>query len=110
MSSNGSWNFVLLHSFGFHALPSGLTRDSAGNLYGATYAAGAFGYGAIFKLTPSQGGWVYTSLHDFTNGADGANPVSGVILDGNGNIYGTASQGAQQACFYGCGTVWEITP
>jgi len=110
MSSNGSWNFVLLYSFAFHALPSGLTRDSAGNLYGTTYTAGAFGYGAVFKLTPSQGGWVYTSLHDFTNGPDGANPVSGVILDGNGNIYGTASQGAQQGCIFGCGVVWEITP
>ena len=110
MSSNGNWDFVLLYSFGFHALPSALTMDSAGNLYGTTYAAGAFGYGAVFKLTHSQSGWTYTSLHDFTNGADGANPVSGVIFDANGNLYGTASQGAQQICFLGCGVVWEITP
>ena len=108
--SNGSWNFVLLYSFSYHSLPSGLTRDSAGNLYGTTYIGGAGDYGAVFKLTSSPSGWVYTSLHDFASRQDGANPVSGVILDAHGNIYGTASQGAQQGCYTGCGTAWEITP
>jgi len=28
------------------------------------------------------------------------------VLDGNGNLYGTAYDGGQ----YGCGVVWEITP
>ena len=106
----GGWNFVLLYSFGFHALASTLTMDAAGNLYGTTSGAGAFGDGAIFKLSPSQGGWVYTSLHDFTNGADGSVPISNVIFDANGNLYGTAAQGAEQNCFFGCGVVWEITP
>jgi len=110
MPSNGGWKFVLLYSFDFHALPSTLARDNTGNLYGTTYTAGAFGYGAVFELTPSHGGWEYTSLHDFTNGSDGANPAAGVALDANGNVYGTASQGAAQGCILGCGVVWEVTP
>jgi len=109
MPSNGGWNFVLLYSFGFHALASALTMDAPGNLYGTTFGAGAFGNGAVFKLTPSQGGWVYTSLHDFTNGDDGGFPISTVVFDANGHLYGTAAQGADQECFFGCGVVWEIT-
>ena len=112
--SNGSWAYNILYdSFSGGAGPSGtLTMDSAGNLYGTTYQAGNYGYGSVFKLTPSDGSWTYTSLHDFTGGSDGANPVGNVIFDGNGNMYGTASAGgAFSNCDNGpCGVVWEITP
>ena len=53
---------------------------------------------------------MYTSLHDCTNGDDGSFPISNVTFDANGNLYGTAAQGADQSCFFGCGVVWEITP
>jgi len=85
---------------------SSLTMDAAGNLYGTTIADGAFGHGAVFKLTPSGGGWTYTSLHDFTGGSDGEYPVSSVIFDSNGNLYGTAAGGGSGAR----GVIWEITP
>jgi uncharacterized repeat protein (TIGR03803 family) len=83
-----------------------------GNLYGTTYCDGAYNLGNVFKLTHLGGGWTYTSLHDFTGGSDGAKPVSNVILDGSGNLYGTASGGGNPNCDsgYGCGVVWEITP
>jgi len=80
--------------------------DSAGNLYGTTYGEGAYGVGSVFKLTPSNGGWTYTSLHDFTGGNDGGTLYGGVTLDANGNLYGTTNQGGA----YGAGVVWEITP
>ena len=35
-----------------------LTMDAAGNLYGTTQAED-FGYGTVFKLTPSGGSWTY---------------------------------------------------
>ena len=47
--------------------------------------------GNVFKLTNTQNGWEYTSLYDFTGGADGAYPVSNVTIDTDGNLYGTAS-------------------
>ena len=59
----------------------------------------------VFKLTPSDGNWMYTSLHDFTGGNDGANPSSNVVFDAKGNLYGTVNGGSQ-----GVGVVWEITP
>jgi uncharacterized repeat protein (TIGR03803 family) len=113
--SNGNWAFSVSYAFtgsgGADGPYNGLTMDAAGNLYGTTVKTGAYGYGAVFKLTPSDSGWTYTSLHDFTGGADGAWPKSSLIFDPNGNIYGTASVGGTGQCnTWGCGVVWEITP
>lgn len=96
--------------FAFAGVPQGgpygsLTMDAAGNLYGMTYDDGAFGNGSVFKLSPSNGGWIYTDLHDFT-GSDGRCPYGNVVLDAQGNLYGTAEAGGQ----YDQGVVWMITP
>jgi uncharacterized repeat protein (TIGR03803 family) len=111
------WSYSVLYSFSnggqgqFCPGPNAnLVMDKAGNLYGTTEADGAFGYGSVFKLTPSNGSWTYTPLHDFTDGADGAYPFSNVVFDSNGNLYGTASAGGTGCAPNGCGVVWEITP
>ena len=83
-----------------------LAVDASGNLYGTTFCDGPNKLGSVFKLTFSGGRWIYTSLHDFTGGNDGANPISNVVIDASGNLYGTASAGGAQ----GYGVVWEITP
>jgi hypothetical protein len=104
--------FTVLHTFtgADGRLPQApLTMDSQGNLYGETYGDGAYGYGSVFKVTRSGDGWLYTDLHDFTNRSDGANPIGQILLDGNGNLYGTASEGGSTRGG-GYGTVWEITP
>lgn len=60
----------------------------------------------VFKLSLSNGSWTYTDLYEFTGGSDGANPVGLLILDENGNIFGTtANRGAD-----GYGVVFEIAP
>ena len=115
--SGSSWTYSVLYSFtGGDGCPdneyvgagpwAALTMDATGNLYGTTQCDGANRMGNIFKLTHSGGGWAYTSLHDFAGGNDGAYPLSNVIMDANGNLYGTASAGGSQ----GHGVVWEITP
>ncbi len=109
-ASNG-WNFQTLHSFlentSFLAGPwRSLTRDAGGNLYGTTAGDGLYGNGSVFKLTPSNGNWIFTSLYDFTGGSDGGGCYSNVTMDGNGNLYGTTSRGGA----YGNGVAWEITP
>jgi len=108
---NGGWTFTTLHDFymGADPDPAGpadrLLRDAAGNLYGTT-AGDGHGYGNVFKLTPSSGGWTYTDLYDFTGGSDGWYPEGGVVMDAKGNLYGTTSAGGA----YGYGVVWEIAP
>src|SRR5271157_3261028 len=64
-----------------------------GNLYGTTYCDGTYGYGSIFELTPSGENYIYTDLHDFTNGDDGCYPNGGLVLDGQGKLYGTTFGG-----------------
>ena len=111
----GTWTLNVLYSWGSGYLnPNGpLATDAAGNLYGTTQNGGS-GDGNVFKLTPSSRGWVYSDLHDFrsSESADGAAPLSGVILDTHGNIYGTTAFGGDISCNppSGCGVVWEITP
>ncbi len=107
----GTWNFRTLYSFSeglFGGPQDKLAMDAAGNLYGTTQHDGIYGLGSVFKLTPSGGGWTYSSLHDFTGGSDGEFSYSSVVFDTSGNLYGTAMGG--RGCNGGCGVVWEITP
>jgi len=105
----GSWNFSTLFSFEGSSVGGSyrtLAMDGAGNFYGTTAADGASRQGSVFKLTRSNGVWIYTSLHDFTGGADGGYPYGSLIFDASGNIYGTASTGGAN----GNGVVFQITP
>ena len=111
--SNGNWTFSVLYSFpgvqGTYTGPYGsLVMDKAGSLYGTT--SGNFGqygdYGTVFKLTPSADGWTYKLMYAFTGGPDGQSPYSALVLDSNGNLYGTAANNGA----YGYGVVFEITP
>ena len=115
--SGGGWTFSVLYNFtspiGAQCGPwAGLVMDAAGNLYGTTYCDGVYGHGSVFELSPSGRGWTYKDLHDFTGGSDGGSPISNVVFDANGNLYGTASGGGNLSCNNGsgCGVVWEITP
>jgi uncharacterized repeat protein (TIGR03803 family) len=105
--SNGNWIYSLLYTFnGFDGPFGSLTVDGAGSLYGTNSSGGTYDQGFVFKLTPSNGGWTFTDLYDFTGGNDGGFPLSNVILDSKGNLYGTAYLGGAD----GYGVVWEITP
>ncbi len=108
-SEGGGWNddFVSTFSGGINLGPyDKLVMDSSGDLYGTTFADGRYGFGSVFKLTRVGGGWSYHSLHDFTGGQDGGNPMSALVFDASGNIYGTASAGGQ----YHKGVVFKIVP
>jgi uncharacterized repeat protein (TIGR03803 family) len=55
-AADGKWTPAVLHVFGKgkdgSAPRAGLTFDSAGNLYGTTFAGGSSGDGIVFKLAP----------------------------------------------------------
>jgi len=106
------WNFKTLYAltgnYGYEVGPHGnLVIDGSGNLYGTTALDGAYGLGSVFKLTPNgDGTWTYTTLHDFTGGADGSDPWGALSLDNQGDLFGTARYGGD----YNDGVVFEITP
>jgi uncharacterized repeat protein (TIGR03803 family) len=108
--SVSSWTYQVLANVPAEAVDTP-TMDTAGNLYATT---GVQILGNVFKVTPGSGGWTYTDLYDFggDNGADGFFLIGGVVLDANGNIYGTTVEGGNfnPPCGEGCGVVWEITP
>src|SRR5580700_10980163 len=84
---------IVVHNFnGTHgANPyAGIVSDSAGNLYGTTYAGGAANAGVVYKLDAAGN---YTVLYTFTDGADGGKPFAGVTRDSAGNLYGATDQG-----------------
>jgi uncharacterized repeat protein (TIGR03803 family) len=108
--SNGKWAESVLHSFGEStdgADPtSAVIFDKVGNLYGTTYGGPGANYGTVFKLTPSSEGWKESLIHVFQGGSDGGNPLSGVIVDASGSLYGTTSGELTG----GNGTIFELTP
>jgi uncharacterized repeat protein (TIGR03803 family) len=53
----------------------------------------------------------YASLYDFQGGSDGGNPISFLIADKAGNLYGTTYAGGSGTfCLGGCGTVFQLRP
>jgi uncharacterized repeat protein (TIGR03803 family) len=107
-------NETILHEFlGYTADGAGpnsnLIIDQSGNLYGTASGGGAFGAGIIYELSSTG---VYTILHSFNGKSGGANPQTGVIRDGKGNLYGTTYEGGKINCnpyTNGCGVVYKLS-
>ena len=86
---------------------AGVIRDGAGNLYGTTVSGGKSGCngyncGVVFKVAPDGTEKV---LYDFSTGG-GYGPVSGVIRDKSGNLYGTTEFGGTNEG----GVVFKLAP
>jgi uncharacterized repeat protein (TIGR03803 family) len=112
-SSNGTWTFNLLYGFtgaGFGGqLGGSLTLDTTASLYGTTVYGGDRNGGTAFKLTPSGGSWAYTTLHSFDpSSSGGESPNGSLVLDANGNVYGTTQVGGSGNP--ADGTVFEVSP
>jgi uncharacterized repeat protein (TIGR03803 family) len=80
--------------------------DSQGNIYGTSASGGSYGYGAVFKLSPSNGSWTESVLFNLTIDYGNYPNPWGVVPDSAGNLYGTATDGGP----YGVGTVYKLTP
>jgi uncharacterized repeat protein (TIGR03803 family) len=120
-TTTGSWAAVtekVLFSFG--SFPGddgqypegGLVFDKAGNLYGTTSGGGEALYGTVYELSPSDGGWTETVLYSFCTGcANGSSPIGSLVIDAEGDLYGTTYAGGS-GCGGGggCGTLFELSP
>lgn len=74
--------------------------------------------GSVYAFTPNAGQTAYTAstIATFSGGTTGGNPVGGLRVDANGNLYGAAFSGGNTtltACksdgLKGCGTIFELT-
>lgn len=89
-----------------YVFPSGIhpettiTVDAAGNVYGMDLYGGAYGNGAVYRVTP-QG--VGTDI--YSNPANGPLLGDGLVMDKAGNLYGVAYNGGVNAT----GQVFKLT-
>jgi uncharacterized repeat protein (TIGR03803 family) len=121
--SGTSWTETVLYNFG--AAPdaqnpqTGLIIDSKGNLYGTSPFGGAHKnnqgqpdpLGAVFELTPTTKNgvttWKESILYSFgTNSGDGMYPFGSLLMDKQGNLYGTT----QSDPVHFSGTIYKLTP
>jgi uncharacterized repeat protein (TIGR03803 family) len=114
MGSARAQTLTLVASFDFPGLlfPNGVVLDSKGDLFGTAAEGGenvlledASGYGGIFEV--KAGSSAVTDLANF-NVTDGAFPASNVVLDGNGDLFGTSSDFGSHFAVVGDGTVFEL--
>ena len=116
--SNGLWKEAVLHAF--NGAPddsdgsSQLVLDSSGNLYGtggggSHICFGSSPCGTVYTLTRGSGGsWSESVIYDFTGGTtgNGPGPSEGLVIDQEGNLYGTTFYGGSTSC--GCGVVYKL--
>jgi len=107
-STGGGWTETILHSFngkdGFNPAYN-IIFDHGGNLYGTTVAGGDLGCGVVFELARgTDGGWTEKVLRSFHH----RRSPTGLILDGEGNIYGTTWVGGRYGGGSG-GTAYRLT-
>jgi len=111
-NGDGSWSETTLYNFTGGrdgATPQGgLVFDREGNLYGTTSNGGAGQVGVAFELSPVNGGWTETVLHNFGGSSDGAFPNGNLAIDAAGNLYGTTPSG-NTGTTYQNGIVFELS-
>ena len=78
-----------------------LVRDKNGDLFGVTQFGGANGKGTIFEVVAGSG--KVTTLTSF-DGPHGSEPLAGLLLDAQGNLFGTTSAGGANDL----GTIFEL--
>ena len=124
LTPNGpDWTFNTLHSFSTSYATDGASASSRvifgpdGTLFGTTEVGGYYGCanffhcGTVFEVRPpamgcNKGcGWTESVLYRFRPD-EGQVPAFGdLVLDREGNIYGTTSVGSNN-----CGTAFQLTP
>ena len=104
------WAFRRIYSF--RGQPDGsfpygaLLFGGEGRIYGTTYYGGDNGIGAVYELSQQRlGDWQERVIYSFQQGTDGNSPISNLVRDAAGNLYGTTSEGG-----LGSGTIFKLSP
>ncbi len=112
--AGGIWKETILHAFSGGedgaAPAAGVVFNSTGDLFGTAQGGGIRallncnpalppddGCGVVYRLSPGSHGWTETVIYgfqgNFDGNTDGFEPLSSVVFDKKGRIYGTTFQG-----------------
>lgn len=109
--SGGTWTQNILYSFNAVpdvSLPTGLSMDAAGNIYGIGEEGGNnILEGGVFELNPSSTlFWPEAVIFAFTDATTGEEPFGNALVDSEGNVYAAAAYGGSGKY----GTLIELSP
>ena len=117
------WDEDVLHQMliaqGYNLDYGDLSFDADGNVYGTAELDGGTCVGSppgggggpegnVYRLIKSNGVWSEQILWNFEDASSGAQPMSGVIRDAAGKLYGTTIACGDPQCNHQ-GTVFELT-
>lgn len=109
----GKWTARILYDFRdegnrYAVGPTGVFLRGKRDVYGTSISGGKYGAGEFFRLTcQADGHWTHTALYDFPFDTDTSEyPTSGLVMDSQGNLYGTSSGGGD----HHLGTVFQLSP
>jgi uncharacterized repeat protein (TIGR03803 family) len=113
--SNGKWSATSIVEFDRTdgSEPFAGMLSSSGTLYGTTPLGNSSNCGSVFSVSRSGGQWLLSTIWSFSGGSsDGCQPLSDLVMDSAGNIFGTTTGGGPGggSCAGGCGTVFELSP
>jgi uncharacterized repeat protein (TIGR03803 family) len=109
INTNGTFtNLFMFNGTNGHFPFVGLTLDVDGTLYGSTvfggdeYENGLAGKGTLFRISTNK---VFSTLYDFSGGADGGEPYCIMAFGADGKLYGSTTRGGA----HGFGTLFRIS-
>jgi uncharacterized repeat protein (TIGR03803 family) len=118
LRDSSGWILTPVHSFlpyDVGASPDWITFAPDGTIFGATYHSYVHDTGTVFHLRPSANTcrsvlceWLNSTLYQFQDVPDGANPEGSLVLDQRGNLYGSTYYGGHSG--QACGTIYELSP
>jgi len=92
------------------ASPRPVTKFS-NNCRAASIAAFLFTLCLAFAASQPAHAQSFQLIHAFSGATDGGFPLSGLVMDAAGNLYGTSSSAFnQQTCPTGCLVIYELSP
>lgn len=89
------------------AYPTGaLLADANGDLFGTTTGGGANGEGSVFEIPKTAAGYAAApiTVASFSGTASGVDPYGNLIMDANGDLFGTTEEGGASSE----GTLFEL--
>ena len=111
LSSLTSWSGGTGYVFG-----TPMVQAATGDIYGVLGYGPSSASGSVYRLVPSGGTWIQTTISSFSGGTGGGAPTGALVASASGDLYGAAFGGGsssstcKSAGLSGCGLIYQLAP